>query len=122
MQTRGGLTSHRVTSYSLGSCGLWMSAFVCKLAGVPTRILGGNTPSGEILDAVTESRVFAIGLSSCHVNQNQKFYEELQYLKFHLPENTPLVLGGSPLKNKYMSDSVKYFADCHSFHHWLKNR
>lgn len=75
--------------------GLQMVAVVCALEGFRARILGTETPAGEIVRAAREAGARGVAISVSVATGGVETDRALTELRRALPESTALIVGGS---------------------------
>lgn len=101
--------------------GLQMVAVVCRLAGVPTRILGVHTPPEEISRTVSEVRAAAVALSVSLATGGIDTDRTLRDLRGTIADNVFIAVGGRGARGVRRGPrGVDYFRDLESFEGWVK--
>lgn len=103
------------------SLGLQMAAVICRIAGVPTRILGGNTPPKEIAEAAEEVGAAAVALSVSLATGSVETDRTIRSLRGMLRQDIHLVVGGKGARGARRGPrGVTYLQDFSAFEDWLK--
>jgi DNA-binding transcriptional MerR regulator/methylmalonyl-CoA mutase cobalamin-binding subunit len=101
--------------------GLQMAAVVCRLAGLPTRILGVDTPLPEIRATVREARARAVAISVSLATGGVETDRRIRELRAMLPDDVRIVVGGRGARGARRGPrGVDYFQDLETFETWLK--
>ena len=92
--------------------GLQMAALLCAARGLPTRILGIDTPSLEILKAVREVPTDIVGVSVSLSTGGVDTDKTLSELRKALPDEVRLVVGGAGARGiRRGPRGIEYLAD-----------
>lgn len=74
--------------------GMQMAALICAARGVPTRVLGVNTPNDDIAAAARQLEVEIVGISISLATGGVETDRQLADLRSKLPKAMRLVVGG----------------------------
>jgi methanogenic corrinoid protein MtbC1 len=99
-----------------------MVSVICRLVGVPTRILGVNTPPEEIAEAAEDVSAKAVALSISLATGSVDTDRTLRSLKEMLRPETHLVVGGKGARGARRGPrGIIYFKDLEAFEQWLRD-
>jgi methanogenic corrinoid protein MtbC1 len=120
--TKGPLVILATLAGETHAFGLQMVSIICRLGGVPTRILGVHTPIEEIARTAKEVGASAVGLSISLATGGVEMDRAVRQMRMMIPGDVRIVVGGRGARGVRRGPrGIDYFQDLESFEGWLQD-
>lgn len=100
--------------------GLQMAAFLAAFAGLPTHMLGTDTPVSEIVAAFKVRRPAAIGVSISVSTAGPASRDQLEELRRAIPAAVPILVGGVGARRSHPPGGCVIVDDLQGMHDWMR--
>lgn len=101
--------------------GLQMVSIICRLCGIPTRILGVHTPIEEIARTAKEVGASAVALSVSLATGGVETGKAIRQLRRMIPDDIRIAVGGRGVRSVRRGPrGIDFFQDLETFESWLR--